>query len=62
MEGTGAAVSIEVGSGAGVSFSLAYNVEIVNNVPQFSFAGIVVTPSVGAGVGASVSSGYSWVY
>lgn len=62
MEGAGVAASVEVGSGGGVSFSLAYNVEIVNNVPQFSFAGIVVTPSVGAGVGASVSSGYSWVY
>ncbi len=62
MEGSGAAVSIEVGSGAGVSFSIAYNIEIVNNAPNFTFAGIVVTPSVGAGVGGSVSSGYSWVY
>jgi hypothetical protein len=53
---------VEVGSGVGVSFSIAYNITIENDIPKFTFGGIVVTPSVGAGVGASVGSGYSWVY
>lgn len=62
LDGPGVAASVEVGSGFGVSFSISYNVAVVNNVPQFTFGGIVVTPSVGAGVGASVSSGYAWTY
>lgn len=63
MDGPGVAASVEVGSGFGVSFSISYNVEFIENQPpKFTFGGIVVTPSVGAGVGASVSSGYSWVY
>ena len=62
LDGPSVGVSVEVGSGFGVAFSISYNVSFENDIPKFSFAGIVVTPSVGAGVGASVSSGYSWVY
>lgn len=62
LDGPGVAASVEVGSGVGVSFSIAYNITIENDIPKFTFGGIVVTPSVGAGVGASVGSGYSWVY
>lgn len=63
LSGNSVAANIEVGSGVGISFSIAYNMNIdESGKPTFSFAGIVVTPGVGAGVGASVGTGYSWVF
>jgi hypothetical protein len=63
LSGNSVAVSVEVGSGVGVSFSIVYDVSLDSGQkPQFSFSGLVVTPGVGAGVGGSVGSGYSWVY
>jgi hypothetical protein len=63
LDGASVAVNVEVGSGVGVSFALVYNVSVdANNVPKFTFAGVAVTPGIGAGMGASVGSGYSWVY
>lgn len=63
LDGPSVAVNVEVGSGVGASFSLVYNVSVdANNIPKFTFAGVAVTPGVGAGMGASVGSGYSWVY
>lgn len=63
LDGTSIAANVEAGSGVGVSFSIVYNVSLgVDDVPKLSFAGVVVTPGIGAGVGASVGSGYSWVF
>lgn len=63
LSGNSVAVNVEVGAGAGVSFSLVYDVTVSgNNPPAFTFSGIVVTPGVGAGVGASLGTGYSWVF
>ncbi|MFN8256017.1 MAG: hypothetical protein U0W24_10040 [Bacteroidales bacterium] len=63
LDGNSVAVNVSVGDGVGVGISIVYNVSLdKNKVPQFSFAGIVVTPGVGVDVGASLSTGYSWVY
>lgn len=63
LSGNSVAVNIEAGAGVGVSLSIAYDVTLdANNKPVFTFGGIVVTPGVGAGVGGSVGSGYSWVF
>lgn len=63
LSGNSVAVNVEAGAGVGVSFSIAYDVTLdANNQPVFTFGGIVVTPSVGAGVGASLGTGYSWVF
>lgn len=63
LSGNSVAVNVEVGSGVGVSFSIVYDVGVNSNgTPVFTFSGIVVTPGIGAGVGASVGTGYSWVY
>ena len=63
LSGNSVAVNVEVGAGAGVSFSLVYDVTASgNNPPTFKFSGIVVTPGIGAGVGASLGTGYSWVF
>jgi hypothetical protein len=63
LSGNSVAVNVEVGSGVGVSFSVVYDVVLdANNTPVFTFSGIVVTPGVGAGMGASLGTGYSWVF
>lgn len=63
LSGNSVAVNVEVGAGVGVSFSIVYDVTLdASNKPVFTFGGIVVTPGVGAGVGGSVGTGYSWVY
>lgn len=63
LSGNSVAVNVEAGAGVGVSFSIVYDVTVdANNAPVFTFSGVVVTPSIGAGVGASVGTGYSWVY
>jgi hypothetical protein len=63
LSGNSVAVNVEVGSGVGVSFSVVYDVTLdANNAPVFTFSGIVVTPGVGAGMGASLGTGYSWVF
>lgn len=63
LSGNSVAVNVEVGAGAGVSFSIVYDVTLnAQNQPVFTFGGIVVTPGVGAGVGGSVATGYSWVF
>lgn len=63
LSGNSAAVNVEVGSGVGVSCSIVFDVTINSSgAPVFTFSGIVVTPGVGAGVGASVGTGYSWVF
>jgi len=63
LSGNSVAVNVEVGAGAGVSFSVVYDVTFYEDkAPEFSFGGIVVTPGIGAGVGGSVGTGYSWVF
>jgi hypothetical protein len=63
LSGNSVAVNVEVGSGLGVSFAVVYDVVLdASNTPVFTFSGIVVTPSVGAGMGASLGTGYSWVF
>ncbi len=63
LSGNSVAVNVEVGAGAGVSFSIVYDVTLsATNTPVFTFGGIVVTPGIGAGVGGSVGTGYSWVF
>jgi len=63
LSGNSVAVNVEAGAGVGVSVSIVYDVTLdANNAPQFSFSGIVVTPGIGAGVGASLGTGYSWVF
>ena len=63
LSGNSVAVNVEVGAGVGVSFSIVYDFTVdANNAPVFTFGGIVVTPGVGAGVGGSVGTGYSWVF
>lgn len=63
LSGNSVAVNVEVGAGAGVSFSIVYDVTLnSSNAPVFTFGGIVVTPGIGAGVGGSVGTGYSWVF
>jgi hypothetical protein len=63
LSGNSVAVNVEVGAGVGVSFSIVYDVTLdANKAPVFTFGGIVVTPGVGAGVGGSLGTGYSWVF
>lgn len=63
LSGNSVAVNVEAGAGVGVSFSLVYDVTVTgDNPPAFTFSGIVITPGVGAGVGASLGTGYSWVF
>ncbi|MGE0771372.1 MAG: hypothetical protein AB7K37_06660 [Cyclobacteriaceae bacterium] len=63
LSGNSVAVNIEVGAGAGIACSIVYDMTVdPSGKPTFTFGGIVVTPGVGAGVGASVGTGYSWVF
>ena len=63
LSGNSVAANVEVGAGVGVSFSIVYDLTVdASGKPTFTFSGIVVTPGIGAGVGASVGTGYSWVF
>jgi hypothetical protein len=63
LSGNSVAVNVEVGAGIGVSFSVVFDMAVdAAGTPTFTFSGIVVTPGVGAGMGASVGTGYSWVF
>jgi len=63
LSGNSVAANVEVGAGVGVSFSIVYDLTVdATGKPTFTFSGIVVTPGVGAGMGASVGTGYSWVF
>jgi hypothetical protein len=63
LSGNSVAANVEVGAGVGVSFSIVYDLTVdAAGKPTFTFSGIVVTPGIGAGVGASVGTGYSWVF
>jgi hypothetical protein len=63
LSGNSVAVNVEVGAGIGVSFSVVFDMVVdAAGTPKFTFSGIVATPGVGAGMGASVGTGYSWVF
>lgn len=63
LSGNSVAVNVEVGAGIGVSFSVVFDMVVdAAGTPTFTFSGIVATPGVGAGMGASVGTGYSWVF
>jgi len=63
LSGNSVAVNIEAGVGVSASVSIVYDVTLdANNSPVFSFGGIVVSPGLGAGVGGTVGTGYSWVF
>ena len=63
LNGLSVAVNVEIGSTLGVGVAIVYNVNTeAAGEDMFTFAGVVVAPGVGVGLGASIGSGYSWVY